>query len=179
MQFSTLFAAASALFTLATAGTVHFVNQDSITRTIVFTPNPGYAAIASITITGLSTFNQSFPTGWIGNWYSVSEGETDIPGMLGEVAFDTYGGSTFFDVSAIVNPNDVNGVKMLFPLHSNLPISGCQSFPCANAYNKWDDVATQSTDRSDLVCLLGNLPASQKRSIGAKFSREYVEGVVA
>ncbi|PQE08252.1 dnase1 protein [Rutstroemia sp. NJR-2017a BVV2] len=178
MQFSTLFAAASALFTLASAGTVHFVNQDSTTRTIVFTPNPGYATIESLIIVGLATGKQEFPTGWIGNWYSVSEGATDIPGMLGEVAFDSYAGATYFDVSAIVNPDDGNGVKEIFPLHSSSPVSGCQSFPCANAYNKWDDIQTQSTDGSELVCLLGNLSGSQRRSLRAKLPREFVEGVV-
>jgi hypothetical protein len=178
MQFSALFAAASALFTLASAGTVHFVNQDSTTRTIVFTPNPGYAEIASITIVGLATADQEFPYGWIGNWYSVSEGAANVPGMLGEVAFDSYAGASYFDVSAIVNPDDWNGVKEIFPLHSNIPVSGCQSFPCANAYNKWDDVQTQSTDVNALVCLLGNLSGSEKRSRRAKLPREFVEGVV-
>jgi hypothetical protein len=178
MQFSKLFAAASALFSLASAGTVHFVNQDSTTRTIIFTPNPGFAAIVDLVITGLSTANQEFPTGWIGNWYSVSEGAANVPGMLGEVAFNSYAGSTYFDVSAIVNGLDVVGVKEIFPLHSNTPVSGCQSFPCANAYNKWDDIATQSTDGDELVCLLGNLSGSQRRSQRAKLPREFVEGVV-
>ncbi|PQE28569.1 DNase1 protein [Rutstroemia sp. NJR-2017a WRK4] len=121
MQFSALFAAASALFTLASAGTVHFINQDSTARTIVFTPNPGCAEIPSINILGLGTADQEFPTSWVGNWYSVSEGATDIPGMLGEVAFESWAGLTYFDVSAIVNPDDYNGVKEIFPLHSNLP----------------------------------------------------------
>jgi len=178
MQFSTLFAATSALFSLASAGIVHFVNQDSTTRTIVFTPNPGYATIASLKVTGLATVSQEFPTGWIGNWYSVSAGAIDIPGMLGEVAFDSYGGNTYFDVSAIVKPDDYEGVKEIFPLHSNTPVSGCQSFPCANAYNKWDDIATQSTDGNELVCLLGTLSGSQRRSQGAKLPRKFVEGVV-
>lgn len=178
MQFTTIAAAASALFTLASAGTVHFVNQDSTTRTLVFTPNSGYESISDLTIQGDSTANQTFPTGWIGNWYSVSDGAAKVPGMLGEVSFDSYAGSTFFDVSAIVNPDDHNGVKEMFPLHSNTPVSGCQSFPCENAYNKWDDIQTQSTDGNELVCLLGNLSSSQKRSMRAKMSRDYVTGVV-
>ncbi|KAH9224197.1 hypothetical protein DL95DRAFT_271296, partial [Leptodontidium sp. 2 PMI_412] len=149
--------AATALATLASAGSVHFVNQDNTLRTIIFTPNAGLEAIPDLVIPGSETANQTFPTGWIGNWYSVSEGEANVPGMLGEVRFDGFAGATYFDVSAIVNPDDVNGVKEIFPLHSSIPISGCQTFPCNNAYNKWDDIATLSTDGSELVCLLGTV----------------------
>lgn len=172
--FSTIFAAAAALATVAAAGTVHFVNQDSTQRTIIFTPNEGLQAIPELVISGLATADQSFPTGWIGNWYSVSEGATNAPGMLGEVRFDGYAGATYFDVSAIVNPDDNNGVKEIFPLNSNAPISGCQSFPCSNAYNKWDDVATLSTDSSTLVCLLGTASSERRRGVVAKMSRDFV-----
>ncbi|KAE8449557.1 hypothetical protein EG329_007887 [Mollisiaceae sp. DMI_Dod_QoI] len=172
--FSTFFAAAAALATLASAGTVHFVNQDSTQRTIIFTQNAGLEAIPELVIPGHSTINQSFPTGWIGNFYSVSEGATNTPGMLGEVRFDGFAGATYFDVSAIVNPSDTNGVKEIFPLNSNTPISGCQVFPCSNAYNKWDDVATLSTDSSELVCLLGTASNGRRRSLIAKMTRDFV-----
>ncbi|KAB8292272.1 hypothetical protein EYC80_008014 [Monilinia laxa] len=176
MQFTTsILAAAAALATLASAGSVHFVNQDSTTRKIVFTPTSGCASIDSLTIDGLGTANQTFPTAWIGNWYAVSEGASNTDGMLGEVCFDSWGGMTYFDVSAIVNPNDTNGVKELFPLGTGTPVSGCQTFPCDNAYNKPDDVETQATDSDALVCLLGNLESS-KRSVGGKFNRDFVTG---
>jgi hypothetical protein len=170
MQFSSLLLfAASAL-----AGSVHFVNQDSTERTIVFTANLGLESIDKLVIPGMATANQTFPTGWIGNWYSVSKGANDVPGMLGEVRFDGYAGATYFDVSAIVNPDDTVGVKEIFPLHSNTPVSGCQTFPCANAYNKWDDVATKATDSSELVCLLGSLTNERRRGLVAKMTRDFV-----
>jgi hypothetical protein len=171
--FGTLFAA-SALATLAAAGSVHFVNQDSTQRTIYFTQNEGLESIDELVVEGLTTANQTFPTGWIGNFYSVSDGASNVPGMLGEVRFDGYAGATYFDVSAIVNPNDTNGVKELFPLNSNTPVSGCQRFPCINAYNKWDDVATLSTDSDELVCLLGTASTDRRRGAVAKMSRDFV-----
>jgi len=174
MQFSTIFAAAAALATIASAGSVHFVNQDSTQRTIIFTQNAGLESISELVIPGLSTANQTFPTGWIGNWYSVSEGATNTPGMLGEVRFDGFAGATYFDVSAIVNPDDTNGVKEIFPLNSNTPISGCQKWPCSNAYNKWDDVATLSTDSSELVCLLGTASTERRRGAVARMTRDFV-----
>lgn len=176
MQFTTtIFATLAALATIATAGTVHFVNQDNTTRTIVFTPTSGFDSIKSLTIQGLSNADQTFPTGWIGNWFAVSKGAENTSGMLGEVCFDSWGGMTYFDVSAIVNPDDINGVKELFPLGTNAPVSGCQTFPCDNAYNKWDDVQTKATNSNHLVCLLGNQESS-KRSVGTKFTKEFVTG---
>ncbi|KAG9234691.1 hypothetical protein BJ875DRAFT_441061 [Amylocarpus encephaloides] len=175
MQFiNTILFAATALASMATANTVHFVNQDSTARTIVFTEQSDMAQIESISLEGSGTGNATFPTGWIGNWYSVSEGAQDVPGMLGEVRFDGFGGATFFDVSAIVNPDDHSGVKMIFPKNSDKPVSGCQTFPCANAYNVWDDVATLATDDKELICLVGNLSNERKRGTIARMPREFV-----
>ena len=176
MQFtSTLLFAATALFSLTTANTVEFVNQDSTTRNIVFTAQEGLAAIDSITIAGLQTANVTFPGSWIGNWYSYNEGADNVPGMLGEVRWDGYAGSNYFDVSAIVNPSDVNGVKMIFPKNSNTPISGCQTFPCSNAYNQPNDIATLSTTDDTLICLLGNLSNERRRSSISRMPREFIE----
>jgi hypothetical protein len=174
MQFFSTIFAATALATVASAGSVHFVNQDSIQRTIIFTPNTGLEPIPELVIPGSETANQTFPNGWIGNWYSVSDGAENVPGMLGEVRFNGFAEATYFDVSAIVNPNDNNGVKEIFPLHSGYPVSGCQTFPCSNAYNKWDDIATLSTDGPDLVCLLGTVSNERRRSLVAKMSRDFV-----
>ncbi|KAK2626597.1 hypothetical protein QTJ16_003772 [Diplocarpon rosae] len=166
MQFVlTLVAAAAALASVAGAGTVHFVNQDSTQRTIHFGPSVGMDAIPELVVPGAGTANQTFPVGWIGNWYSVSHGAENVPGMLGEVTFDGFAGASYFDVSAIVNPNDQDGVKMIFPLHASHPVSGCQTFPCDNAYNKWDDIATLSTDGSELVCLLGTVSNERRRGV--------------
>ena len=174
MQFTSALFAVTALFSLAAANTVEFINQDGTTRNIVFTPQSGLASIDSITIEGHGTANVSFPDSWIGNWYSYNEGSTNVPGMLGEVRWNGYAGANYFDVSAIVDPNDTNGVKMIFPKNSNTPLSGCQTFPCSNAYNKPDDVATLSTPDETLVCLIGNLSNARRRAI-ARMPREFIE----
>jgi hypothetical protein len=172
---STVLFAATALASLATAiNSLHFVNQDSTTRTVVCTAQAGLEEIPNIVIKGLETANQTLPDGWTGNCYSVSEGAPNVPGMLAEFRFNGYAGATYFDVSAIVNPDDVNGVKMVFPKNSNTPVSGCQTFPCSNAYNQPDDVATLSTDDSELVVLLGNLDTTRRRGLVARMSREFV-----
>ncbi|EHL02111.1 hypothetical protein GLAREA_04671 [Glarea lozoyensis ATCC 20868] len=161
MQYSikNLLFGAAALAAVAAANSVTFQNQDSVTRTIVFTGSENMASPENFVLEGHGITKVEFPTGWIGNWYAVSEGADNVPGMLGEVTFDAFNGITFFDISAIVNPDDVNNVKMLYPANLELPTSGCQDFPCANAYNKWDDVQTQATADHDLVCLLGTLEA--------------------
>jgi hypothetical protein len=171
MQFiNTLLLAATALATLATATTtttqnkVHFVNQDSTDRTIYFTPNEGLSYIPALSVPGLSTADATFPTSWIGNWYSVSSGAENKPGMLGEVTWNAFAGVNYFDVSAIVNPDDNEGVKQIFPQNSGKPVSGCQTFPCDNQYNKPDDVATLSTDDNELVCLLGNVSNERRHA---------------
>jgi hypothetical protein len=177
MQFlSTVLFAASALASLAAAqeNILHFVNQDSTTRTIIFTAQAGLEEIPSLVIPGLGTANQTMPNSWIGNCYSVSEGAPNVPGMLAEFRFNGYAGACYFDVSAIVNPNDTEGVKMILPKNSDTPVSGCQTFPCSNAYNKWDDVATLSTPDSELVVLLGTLSNARRRGLVARMPREFV-----
>lgn len=176
--FTSFFFAAFALASLATANSVDFLNQDGTTRTIIFTAQEGLEVIPALTVAGNAHASQDFPSGWIGNFYSVSDGATNVPGMLGELRFDGFAGATYFDVSAIVNPNDAEGVKMIFPKNSNTPLSGCQTFPCSNAYNKWDDVATLSTDDSELVCLIGNLSSERKRGLVSRMPREYVTGAL-
>jgi len=170
MRFSVA-SAFAALFALVAANSVEFRNQDSTTRTIIFTANEGLESIPSLTIPGLGTETATFPTGWIGNFFSVSAGSAPTPGMLGEVMFDGYSGANYFDVSAIVDPNDVHGVKMLFPKESKLPLSGCQTFPCANAYNQPDDIQTLSTPESELVCLIGTVSSKARRH-----ARHFVTG---
>lgn len=157
-----------ALAALAAANSVHFVNQDGTQRTIYFTAQEGLAVLQPLTIGGWRAADQAFPDGWIGNWYSVSEGAPNVPGMLGEVRFNGYAGDTYFDVSAIVNPSDTNGVKQIFPANSAEPVSGCANFPCNSAYVHSDDVQTQATDDSNLICLLGTAPATRRRGAVAR-----------
>jgi len=175
MQFiNTVLFAATAFGSMAAANTIHYINQDSTDRTIYFTGQSDSVAIDSLRVPGLSTADQTFPTSWIGNFYSVSDGSDNVPGMLGEVRWDGSAGSNYFDVSAIVNPDDTSGVKELFPKTQQKPVSGCQTFPCSNAYNKADDIATLSTTDTELVCLIGNLSNERKRGMVAKMSREFI-----
>ncbi|KAL3423027.1 hypothetical protein PVAG01_04774 [Phlyctema vagabunda] len=179
MQFiNTLIFVASVLATFATAeNVIHFHNQDATSRTIYFTASAGHEEIESLNITGLNTIqNVTFPQGWEGNWYAISEGEANLPGMLGEILWNGWNGFNYFDVSAIVNPDDHQGVKILKPMNSDEPISGCQSFPCANAYNKPDDIQTLSTDDNELICLLGNLESSKRSTREKRFAHSFVAG---
>jgi hypothetical protein len=171
MQFKAFLSGAAALASIAAANTVTFQNQDNVARTIVITGSENMASPENFVIGGFAITTVEFPTGWIGNWYAVSEGAANVPGMLGEVTFNAFNDITFFDISAIVNPDDVNGVKMLYPANHESPVSGCQTFPCANAYNKWDDVQTQATKDKDLICLLGTAvtePATNSRRRGVR-----------
>ena len=155
MQFATLFAFVSAFAASALANSVTFVSQDGTGRTIIFTPSAGYQGIGDVHVSGRDRVRVDFPNGWIGNWYAVSDGASRIPGMLGEVTFQGWNGLTYFDVSAIVNPGDHNGVKQLYPVGSSSPKSGCTNFPCDEAYYHPDDVQTKVTSEVDLVCTLG------------------------
>jgi len=189
MQFiNTILSAAVALASLASAiNTVQFVNQDDTTRNVVFTSQAdlNMAQIPTLVLNGSGSANQTFPTGWIGNFYSYNEDSENVPGMLGEVRFDGWNGLVFFDVSAIVNATDSEGVKMMYPLGANLKslstaTSGCNTnvagVKCLNQYNAWDDVATQATHSSNLVCLLGNLATTTRRRHVEVYPRSYVTG---
>jgi len=188
MQFLKLAAFLATAALAAAANTITFVSQDSAKRTIYFTSNPGSAQIGNVIVPGGAKVAVTIPDKWQGNFYSVSDGSENIPGMLGEVAFNSWAGQTFFDVSAIVNPNDKNGIKKLYPastakasLTSTLIVSGCDSFPCSNAYYLPDDVQTKATQETDLICTLGT-PANAVRSPEVEdvsspvFSREWVMG---
>jgi len=168
MQFTAAAIALAFMATQVLANSVEFVNQDSIQRTIYFTPQEGKSSMDSVTVEGLGSQNVTFPDQWIGNFYAIEEGAENTPGMLGEVSFDGWDSTAvWFDVSAIVDPNDNSNVKQLYPASSKTPVSGCQSFPCDNAYNKWDDVETQSSSEAELICLLGNLSSSKSKRGGA------------
>jgi len=194
MQFiNTILLAATALASLATAeNTIQFVNQDfTTTKNIVFTANAGLESIPTLVLAPGSTVSQAIPEAWIGNFYSYNDGSPDVPGYLGEVAFDTWEANTFYDVSAIVNPSDTEGIKALYPLADAFSlgvsdlvasvktatgVSGCNTSGgfCKDQYNAPDDIATQSTTGSTFVCLVGNPSSSVRRS--ARFARDYVLG---
>ncbi|KAI0122900.1 DNase1 protein [Xylariales sp. AK1849] len=170
MQFFNKLAAfaAVAVATVSATNTVTFQNQDNTERTIVFTPSNGYSNVDSVKIAGMGSLTVNIPESWIGNWYSVSDGAENVPGMLGEVTFQGWDDITYFDVSAIVNPTDVNGVKKIYPASQVTAsvkslISGCDNFPCNTAYYVWDDVQTVTTKETDLICTLGGSNVTTKR----------------
>jgi hypothetical protein len=79
--------------------------------------------------------------------------------MLGKVAWNGWYRITWFDVSAIVNLNDLDSIKTLLPKSFSTPYSRCESYVdgCNNAYYAADNVQTKSTTENALVCTLGNL----------------------
>ncbi|KAI6081877.1 DNase1 protein [Hypoxylon rubiginosum] len=159
--FAQIAAFAAVAASLASANSLTFINQDDTTRKIVFTPNAGLPTIDSVTVQGNDQVKVEVPNGWIGNAYSVSEGATDSPGMLAEVTFQGWNDLTYFDVSAIVNGNDKDGVKQMYPATqlsalTKTLVSGCRNFPCNSAYYQPDDIQTVSTEETDLIVTLGN-----------------------
>lgn len=154
MQYSALALLASA--TLARAvNQVTFVSMDETDRTIYFTPNSGLAAIDATDVPAGQNVTVTIPDSWIGNYYSVSSGSDNTPGMLGEVNFNSWGGLTYFDVSAIVDENDHSGVYMMYPVDTESPVSGCTSFLCDTLYRLPDDIQTKATTSTHLVTTLG------------------------
>ncbi|KAI0011108.1 DNase1 protein [Xylariaceae sp. FL0662B] len=180
--FSQIAAFAVAAATMARANSITFINQDDTTRRVVFTPSAGHEAVESIDVPGNDQAKVEFPASWIGNAYSVSEGAADTPGMLAEVTFQGWNDLTYFDVSAIVNAADHDGVKQLYPasqLSANVKttLSGCLVFPCSTAYYHPDDIQTVSTQETDLICTLGSAADLSSREVGPElFPRNYVLG---
>lgn len=180
---SQLAALALTAATLAGANTMTFQNQDDTTRKVIITPTEGCAQIDSVEIEGHGEATIEFPQGWIGNAYSISEGNDDTGrGMLAEVTFQGFNDQTYFDVSAIVDPNDKNGVKMMYPVSesnkaSQSSFSGCKVFPCNSAYYKADDVQTAVTEEVDLIVTLGTYEDLETRDVEPQyFPRDYVLG---
>lgn len=160
MLFAKTLMALAATAASVSAGTVTFWTLDNVERTIYFTPNKGdpsgsFAEIPSVVVSNAEKTVVTFPEPWIGNYYAVKKGEKNVPGMLGEVNFGGWMGKTYFDVSAIIDPNDHDNVKQMWPVKSRVPMSGCEVFPCDNAYWVWDDVQTKVTDETDLITTLG------------------------
>jgi len=184
MQFFTKIAAIAAVAATAVsaANTVTFVSLDNTARKVVFTPSDGNAAVDSIEVAGGATQTVTFPTGWIGNWFSVSEGASNIDGMLGEVTFQGWNDITYFDVSAIVVPSDHDGVHQMWPASQNSDatktlMSGCDVFPCNTAYYLPDDLQTVTTTETDLYCTLGSQASSSaKRDEASLVARNFVVG---
>ncbi|KAF4120460.1 hypothetical protein GMORB2_2898 [Geosmithia morbida] len=155
MFFSKALLALAGSVALASANQVTFWTLDNVTRTVYFTSNENSFPVDSVTVDGSENKTVSLPDNFVGNFYAVQQGKQNVPGMLGEVRFSGEFGLTYFDVSAIVDPNDKDNVKQMFPASSQSPTSGCEVFPCNNAYYLPDDVQTKSTDENHLITTLG------------------------
>lgn len=164
-------AAALALAVAAQAqNTMTFVSTDDVDRTIYITPSAGVEGMDPVTVAAGASVAVNFASGFIGNAYAVIEGQDNVPGMLAEVNFQGWGDMTYFDVSAIVNPNDVDNVHLMYPAASpNTPVSGCNPFPCNNAYYLPDDVQTKVTDQTSIIVTLGSgsTNATTKRDVNS------------
>ncbi|KAJ6787446.1 hypothetical protein PWT90_09822 [Aphanocladium album] len=155
MQFTKTLIGLVASAVAVNAASVKFWTLDNLERTVYFTPSPGSPEIEPVTVSNKENTTVQFPDVYRGNFYAVTKGQENKPGMLGEVAFGAWGGMTFFDVSAIVTPDDHNNVKQMWPEGETGPMSGCDKFPCDNAYWVWDDVQTKATHSVDIVTTLG------------------------
>lgn len=155
MHFSKTLFGLAASAAAVNAASVTFRTLDGVARTVYFTPSPGSDEIAPVTVDKNGDTNVTLPDSYQGNFYALREDQEHKPGMLGEVKFGGWQGITFFDVSAIVDPTDDNNVKQMWPVGATSPMSGCEKFPCANAYVNWDDVQTKATNSKHLMTTLG------------------------
>jgi hypothetical protein len=146
---------------------IEFQNIDSKSRTIYFTAQVGFPAINPVHLSGLGdTAVVNPPQGWIGNCYAVTDGAPNIPGVLGEFAFDAYEGNAFYDVSLIVTQGDPDGIKQIWPSGGDPTTgSGCANYDtrCNNAYNLPDDVQTKSSNPGQFICTVGNTSGKRRR----------------
>lgn len=157
---------------------VTFKSLDGLQRTIYVTPNAGVEGVDPFVVPAGGSADVHLVDGFIGNAYAVIDGQANAPGMLAEFNFQGWNGVTFFDVSAIVNPNDLNNVKEMYPAGSpNSPVSGCSYFPCNNAYYLPDDIQTKSTDQTHLIVTLGGNGVSKRDNAedSKTFARNLVE----
>lgn len=148
--------------TFSDGNIILFNNTDSTPRTITFVEGYRQTPISSLNISGLSIVSQTIPDLWNGNFYSTNASWThpnSLTGILAEVAFNSWPDHNYFDISSFLNPNDLDGVKMLMPAQGKDPAAGCTSYekPCVNSY-QWstDDRATSATDERVLLCFIGN-----------------------
>jgi hypothetical protein len=182
MRFTIAAFVAAAASLVSATNTITFRNQDSIPKTVIFTANAGFAPVNTVKVEDKGETTVTIPDGWQGNYFSIAEGSPINPGMLGEVAFQGWNDLTYFDVSAIVDATDVNGVKEIFPVSelmakTKTAISGCSAFPCNTAYYHPDDVQTVSTKETNLVTTLGGGNAApSKRDETNLVPRKFVLG---
>jgi len=185
MRFATLIKAL-AFAVAASANSIVFKNLDGIAKTIYFTSNPNSVGMApaQLRLAGHATATWTANGPWEGNYYSVNDGSPNVPGMLGEINWSSPS-MIFYDVSAIVNANDNNGVKQIWGAAGD-PVSGCADYssPCGNCYNLWDDVQTKATvsGTRQLYCSVGkgaSPVAAREVETPAKVVRAHARDMVA
>lgn len=166
MQFFKLASVLATATMVSAINTVMFVSVDDVDRTVYWTGSPGMPSIEETTVPGGQNVTVEVPESWIGNFYAVCDGSENTPGMLGEVSFQSWNNLNFYDVSAIVSPNDDKGVALMYPADEPwTPTSGCAvSFPCNNAYYLPDDIQTKSTTSTAIITQLG-LQTSSTRDL--------------
>jgi hypothetical protein len=155
MHFTASVLALAGSAAVASANSVTFWTLDDVQRTIYFTSNENAFPIDPVVVSSAEQTTVQFPDEYVGNFYAVADGADNKPGMLGEVKFSGWESKTYFDVSAIIDPNDQNGVKQMYPADSHFPMSGCVVFPCDNAYYLPDDVQTKVTTENHIITTLG------------------------
>lgn len=189
MQYATLLLATASLVaaeaSYSSGNYVQFINQGSSAKTVVFTANADLGmTMPDLHIEAGKAHNVSFADNFIGNFWSYDDAAPASSGMLGEVSFNQWpdASTAYFDVSSIVNKTDNVGVKMLYPVDTEVDFaatlvegfvstlfSGCateDSMACANQYNAPNDVRTISTTSPGLTCILGTPstgPVKQKK----------------
>lgn len=162
---------------VAQAGNVAtFKSIDNVDRTVKFVPSEGHSNIASVQVSGGGSVDVDIPKKWVGNAYAYHKGKKDNGGgMLAEFTYDGWNDIHYFDVSAIVDPNDVDNVSEMWPANDPSNTSGCKKFPCDNVYVLPDDVQTKTTKESHIIVTLGMNGGGKKRSapVPSKVNRSY------
>lgn len=150
---------------LAAANKVTFISLDSYDRDVYSkhkagcaVGDPGCEDLLVLRVPGFAHAALELPSTWEGNFYSVPAGTRDKTGMLAEIRVHGFESKSWYDVSALENPNDHDGVKQFWPANDpNAEVSGCITFPCEHAYYHPDDKETQKPTKSDdFYCTLGN-----------------------
>jgi hypothetical protein len=151
------------------SNSIEFRNIDSKSRTIYFTAQVGFPEIDPLHLSGLGAIAVAKPPhGWIGNCYAVTDGAPNVPGALGEFAFNGYENDAFYDVSLIVTQNDPDGIKQIWPKGQTSDSgSGCTSYEtqCGKAYYLPDDVQTRSSNVGQFICTVGNESGKRRRHV--------------
>ncbi|CZR56242.1 uncharacterized protein PAC_06130 [Phialocephala subalpina] len=158
------------LFTLVSANTIKFQNLDSQPREICWYPPQGYPAIHSSVIkpfdsitVGLSgRQDDTFISGIGYQFHPINAGGGEAacvqPTIVGEITFQGYQGNTYYDISAVDNCCQNNGIHYFYPHNdASAPHSGCFNFPCGGVYIKPGDPQTKITTwDTDMIVLLWN-----------------------